>query len=536
MINESKILIEYKKFKKEDSNKKRVGIGNKLYVELKKLKTKDIRTALFFRSADVKKFFEKELLQIGKIDFYYTKTKNLKIKNLDELNKNLKKIIEQINILKYGTFKDKNEIKKIDEYKDEFFKNLKKRKIKKETIKRYERQFIKRIIPFFKNKSLETITKEDLVDYCNFVLENLEYRGAAVSRGKQGCPALQESISLIRLFYRFLLSQDIIKEETINVIENFNYKKYFDFCQKQGKSVALQHFKDLSEAREFYRFLQELKEEIEKWFENEDEVDKEYLAKLLGYKNKKLLNTHRLSSFLHKILITEFIMLTSIRGTDFFKIKEDSIKFEENNIKYIYFEATKNNEEYTLYLTDYLFELYMQILNTKGDCYRAKERKKYLTCLTHQSFRNFMNEFFVNHHKININIHGFRHTMKTLVEEYLSFSRAVVESQLGHKYEGMDSHYLQSDLKLKRLELLEKYRTLLSNQEYAFMYDRKDTLKREIFKFLEEMNVKYSANFNEIIQLLIEIKQGDIENNVKTVDSENKIDEKFKKIIDSFFN
>ena len=135
--------------------------------------------------------------------------------------------------------------------------------------------------------------------------------------------------------------------------------------------------------------MQEIKREIEKWFKNEDEVDKDYLTELLGYKNKKLLNEHRLNSFLHRILITEFIMLTGIRGTDFFKIKENSIKFEENNIKYIYFEATKNSEEYILYLTDYLFDLFMQIKNTKGECYRAKERKEYLTCLTHQSFRNF---------------------------------------------------------------------------------------------------------------------------------------------------
>ena len=356
------------------------------------------------------------------------------------------------------------------------------------------------------------IKNEDLIDFCNYILENLEYRGASATRSKQGCASLMEGISLLRLFYRFLLSKNLVTEKIALIVENFKYKKYFDFCEKQGKSIPLKHFKNLSEARDFYKFLQVLKEEIELWFQGEG--DDEYLTELLGYKNKKLLNENRLNSFLHRVLILEFCMLTGLRGTDFFKIKENAIKIETDEttgiqIKYIYFPKTKNDEEYTLYLTDYLFDLYMQIQQTKGNCLRNKDRKEFLTCLSHQSFRNFVNEFFINYHNININIHGFRHTLRTLAEEYLNFSKSVVEAQLGHIYEGMDNHYLQSNLKIKRLELLEQYRTLLSsNREYAFIYDRKDTLKREIFDFLQSLSIKYGATINEIEELLKEIREG----------------------------
>jgi hypothetical protein len=206
-------------------------------------------------------------------------------------------------------------------------------------------------------------------------------------------------------------------------------------------------------------------------------------------------------------------MLTGLRGVDFFKIKENAVEIEKDEetgkeIKYIYFPKTKNSEEYYLYLTDYLFDLYMEILKTKGKC-RKKDREEYLTCLTHVSYVNFCNEYFVHYRKIDMNPHGFRHTLRTLTEEYLSFSKAVVEAQLGHIYAGMDNHYLQSKLKFKRLELLEQYRTMLSNdKQYAFIYDRKDTLKREIFDFLQSLSIKYGATINEVEGLLKEIKEG----------------------------
>ncbi|MEO1923244.1 MAG: hypothetical protein ABGX25_01845 [Nautiliaceae bacterium] len=94
-------------------------------------------------------------------------------------------------------------------------------------------------------------------------MNNLEYRGAAATRSKNGCALLMEMISLLRLFYRFLLSKNLVTEKIASIVENFKYKKYFDFCEKQGKSVSLKHFKTLREARKFYKFLQELKEEIE---------------------------------------------------------------------------------------------------------------------------------------------------------------------------------------------------------------------------------------------------------------------------------
>jgi len=102
----------------------------------------------------------------------------------------------------------------------------------------------------------------------------------------------------------------------------------------------------------------------------------------------------------------------------------------------------------------------------------------------------------------------------------------------------MDSHYLQSNLKLKRLEFLEKYRTLLSNREYAYIYDRKDTIKREIFKFLEEVNIKYNASIDEIENIIKEIKTNNFKNTEpgeekgKEVRKERE-NELLKKILDS---
>jgi len=356
---------------------------------------------------------------------------------------------------------------------------------------------------FWNDKTEKDINERNLIDFCNYVLKHQKATGSAIDRNKSGCYAIKMSITTLRKFLNFLFLEGIIKKETLQFVNNFVFTDYFTNCKKQlKKQTAFNHFNALEDVRNFYDLVLNIKETLEDFLEGNFE-EKEYIAKeLLKYKNSRLFNIQKAQSFLYKICVTEFLLLTGIRGVDFFKIETKNIKWQD---KFIYFSITKSGEEYYLYLTDYLYDLTFNIYNLANQI----TEKNVFVATTHSNLRNFFNTFFKQQYQININIHGFRHTLKTLATKYLNYADLIVEEQLQHTINGIQKNYMKGDVKEKRLRLLEDYRLLITplHRKYYYNIQNKERLeenvKNEIEHFFTKLTSKYNLKKGDLIKILL---------------------------------
>jgi hypothetical protein len=123
--------------------------------------------------------------------------------------------------------------------------------------------------------------------------------------------------------------------------------------------------------------------------------------------------------------------------------------------------------------------------------------------------RNFFNTFYNKQYNYNINIHGFRHTLKTLATQYLNYNDLVIEEQIQHNKKGTDKNYLKKELKEKRLQLLEDYRLLIMPTHLKYYSNIEDKeriqqkVKSEINKFFSELKDKYNITHDELIRILL---------------------------------
>ena len=104
MFREIDIVNAYKEFKRANSTRKKIQITENVYVDFKRRKTENITASLFLRSTYIKKFFNKNILTIDKIEFYYDKNKNLKIKNRELKREDL--ILDAIEYYKKAFLKE----------------------------------------------------------------------------------------------------------------------------------------------------------------------------------------------------------------------------------------------------------------------------------------------------------------------------------------------------------------------------------------------------------------------------------------------
>jgi len=205
---------------------------------------------------------------------------------------------------------------------------------------------------------------------------------------------------------------------------------------------------------------------------------------------------------LYKMYVTEFLLLTGIRGIDFFRIKVKNIKWDDG---FIFFEKTKNSQEYYLYLTNYLYNLAFDIYNLAQNL----TNEDTFVATTHSTLRNFFNTFFKKKHDYDINIHGFRHTFKTLTVKYLNYNNLVIEEQLQHSLKGIEKSYMKSDMREQRLKLLEDYRLLVTPIYYKHFFDIKskerleENISKEIRSFFDSMIEKYNISVEQLYRILL---------------------------------
>jgi len=311
------------------------------------------------------------------------------------------------------------------------------------------------------------------------------------------------SITTLRKFLSYLFLQGKIKKESLQIAQNFVYVDFFTHCKKlQNKQTAFNHFKSVEDVREFYDLILELKNNLEEYISG-DFSEKEYIAlELLKYKKANLLNINRAQDFLYKIYVTEFLLLTGLRGIDFFRINVTNIKW---NDRFIYFEKTKNEEEYYLYLTDYLYNLSFDIYNLAQQI----TGKNTFIATTHSTLRNFFNTFYKQQYNFDIHIHGFRHTLKTLASQYLSYSDSVIEEQIEHTKKGTDKNYMKGDLREQRLKMLEDYRLLITPLYLKHYFNQEDRerqeekIKEEIDKFFNNVTTRYNISKADLMRILL---------------------------------
>jgi len=401
------------------------------------------------------------------------------------------------------TEKDIRETKKFGKYFSIFVEELQKN-IKQETdVNKKALLNFNKYFNYWEDKTEEDIDERNLIDFCNYVLKNAVPKGSATSREKSGCYAIKMSITTLRKFLNFLFLQGKIKKETLQIAQNFVYTNFFTNCRRlQKKQDAFNYFRSLQEVREFYDLILTLKSYLEDYISGDFE-EKEFIAvKLLKYKKANLLNINKAQNFLYKIYVTEFLLLTGIRGIDFFKITPNSIKWQDN---FIYFSKTKNGEEYYLYLTDYLNNLALDIYNLAQQI----TNKDTFIATSHSSLRNFFNSFFKQQYNYNINIHGFRHTFKTLTTQYLNYNYNAIEEQIQHTKQGLDKNYLKGDLKEQRLRLLEDYRLLITPIHLKYLINVEDkermeeNIRKDINEFFNNILNKYNIKREELMRILL---------------------------------
>jgi len=482
---ENQILI----FKKEEKKRKKITIEENFYILLSKSRD-EIRGSLVFR---VNKNKERKVCDI---DIFKEKGK-YKV-DYDSL-------INKINELRAENPKNKldKNIQKFNTYFKDFEEELKS-KIKNDVdVNKKALLNFRKYFEFWSNKTEKDVDERNLIDFCNYVAKNAKGTGSAVGREKDGCYAIKMGITTLRKFLNFLFLRGIIKKETLQTANNFVYTDFFTNCKRlQQKQTAFKHFNSLEDVREFYNLILNIKDYLEDYLAGNFE-EKEYIAKeLLKYKNPKLFNIQKAQSFLYKIYATEFLLLTGIRGIDFFRIVPKNIKWQD---KFIYFPKTKNEEEYYLYLTDYLYELAFDMYNLAQNI----TSKNTFLALSHSNLRNFFNDFYKKHYDFNINIHGFRHTLKTLATKYLNYSDTVIEEQMEHNRKGTDKNYLKDNTREKRLNLLEDYRLLITplhRKSYYNVEDIKRTeekIKEEINRFFAELSHKYNITRADLTKILL---------------------------------
>lgn len=482
---ENQILI----FKKEDKKRKKITVEENFYILLSKSKD-EIRGSLVFR---VNKNKERKICDV---DIFKEKGK-YKV-DYDTL-------IKEINKLRVENPKNKfdKNTKRFGKYFEKF-KNELESKIKSEVdVNKKALLNFKKYFTFWSNKTEKDVNERNLIDFCNYIIKNAKGTGSAKDRKKDGCYAIKMGITTLRKFLNFLFLRGIIKKETLQTANNFVYTDFFTNCKRlQQKQTAFNHFNSLEDVREFYDLILNIKESLEDFLGGNFE-EKEYIAKeLLKYKNPDLFNIKKAQSFLYKIYATEFLLLAGIRGIDFFRINIKDIKWQD---KFIYFPKTKSGEEYYLYLTDYLYNLTFDIYNLA----QLITEKNVFVATTHSNLRNFFNTFFKQQYHININIHGFRHTLKTLATKYLNYSDLIVEEQLQHTITGIQKNYMKGDVKEKRLKLLEDYRLLITPLHRKYYYNQEDKqrteekIKVEIDKFFTELTNKYNITRADLTKILL---------------------------------
>jgi len=489
----TKTWIEAKvtNFAKSDKKREDTMFAKNVILRLSKTKN-DIKCTFYKR--------EKENNKTRKIKIYEiipTKIRGKYKVNEDDYNKLALIIVNNNKITKADVT---NKFKK---YFDDFRKELESKikndvDVNKKALINFNKYFI-----FWADKTENDINERNLIDFCNYVVKNAKAAGSAVARDKSGCYAIRMSITTLRKFLSYLFLRGIIKKETLQIAKNFIYVEFFTHCKKlQSKQTAFNHFKSVEDVREFYSLILEIKDNLEDYLKG-DFSGKEYIAtELLKYKKGNLLTITRAQDFLYKIYVTEFLLLTGLRGIDFFRIKVKNIKWSD---RHIYFEKTKNDEEYYLYLTDYLYNLAFNIYNLAQQI----TGKNTFIATTHSTLRNFFNTFYKQQYNFDINIHGFRHTLKTLASQYLSYSDSVIEEQIQHTKKGTDKNYMKGDLRERRLKMLEDYRLLITPLYLKYYFSQEDKerqeekIKNEINSFFDEITTKYNISKADLMRILL---------------------------------
>ena len=470
MLKENEILKLYKKAKKEKNERLQANKNNiRIDVRFSKRLNKYIINIFVKKNNKYKKIEQTNILILNN---------NYKIENIKEINEKIK---EELLLNKKEAQKKK--IKMID-YMQQFIDFLDKQNLT-ENRKRQKKNYAKKNLKEFLKDKDEIKEEKDIVEFLQFCLENLRNVGIIKEEKykKKGCWSLQNNIIILRDFFSFLLLKSIITKEQKDLVYNFRIKEYFSYC-KNLNNTSFKTFGNFEALKNFYNILVCTKLFLIQKIQKNEKID--ILNKHFNsYKNGKELeeigemylylkhkNIKNYRKLLVNIIALEILLLTGMRKKDLLKLNNTNEYIKEDN--YIIFLKSKNGEDYYLYLTDYLKQLFNIIFNLK---------EKFGIILNEQMMKRFI-YFLQNNNFIGqeINIHGFRSAFKTFCLQFLKIDNVVIEQQLGHKISGVEKHYLKSSLKEKKIELLKDFEHLVKQKQ---IYD-KDFLITNYEKVIEE--------------------------------------------------
>jgi len=492
MIKENEILKLYKQAKKEKKERLQKNIKN-LRIDIR-YKKKDNEYVIYIYYYTNKKYIKIDKAKIEIIN------NNYKIANLKEILQKIKEL-ELKNIKNTEKNNNANELKF---FVNDFFKYIENMNLSKQK-KRQKKKYIENNLKtYLNNKNIET--EEDIIDYLNFCIKNSKRLGVSKNFNSNNCYLLKNNITVLKDFARFLFTNKKINKDMYNLIINFNFNTYFANC-KNIKNNNYKTFSKLEELKDFYNILiytrlfliKKIQEknnyiEFKKHFKfyKDAEILYELGEPYVFYKNYNKTNYLKLIGI---TIFLEILVITGMRKSDLFKIFNNEYIYDKKNMQ-ITFLISKNKDNYVLYLTEYLktlFDFMFYLI------------KKYNINFTEVTIKNFLYNLIEKEYIRKLHIHGLRHSFKSFGLEFLNTDNAIIEIQMGHKLAGVQEHYRVTNLKNKRLKLLQDWEFLIKNKEIEdsnFVWTIRNKALEEIFEFLKKMKKEYLLNKNDIIKIL----------------------------------
>ncbi|ACM93656.1 phage integrase family protein [Nautilia profundicola AmH] len=534
--NKDIVDIIYKKFNKSDNESSFYALDAKIYLKCRKGKNKSTYALYFRLNNKFKKITDVKLEIING---------NYKVKELNEINRLVNMFVKNVNRKEY--YNGRVNLSVIESDIIEHFTNSYANEKTRQT-------YILALKRILKHTNKFPGTEDEITNLLTKIKQNAKARGGAKTRSKNNCKTVEKTIITLRIIAQYLKNnKKLIDNETYQTIKQYKYVEFFKDC-KNLKFTSYTHFKRLIDAQKYYKKLNDIiansilymyikkfkeKYDLEDEFENlhyyvndvvhspidfflDDmlkETDEKKVLKNLNYigyipRDYDIIRTAYFG------LIVKFFMLTGVRQSDFFRIKNEyvdarKIKLYVEDVPdedpQIWWWQSKNNEEYTLYLTKHLFAIFNTILilgkilkqvvkykkNTDKNILKFYEDNKDEQYIVGD--QKNMDKFFYRIKKRygleGVSGHGFRHTMQTICSEHLKVENEVFEAQFAHTFEGIKKHYLKSKYKQKRLSLLTYYHLLLKDEANdAEKEYNMEAAKFDIKMFFYEMRAKYDIS------------------------------------------
>ncbi|AZV46887.1 hypothetical protein C3L23_06245 [Nautilia sp. PV-1] len=325
------------------------------------------------------------------------------------------KILEGVDPVKERQKESEKDNKKFSYIVKQFLEK-KEQEVSSKHFERSKRRLEIYILPFFKDKNIEEITKKDIIN----ILKKVKEIDTPSTRTIDKTETARRVLSLLRQIYRFALHNDYTETDITAAI---------DITAVLPKR-EVQHFNAI------------LKEEDFK------EMYKDFFADYKGYN--------------HILNALKFLALTALRPGNVRNLRWEWVDLDKKVVIYPA-SAMKAKEEFRLPLTDTLVKILKEQAYIKGS-------KKGVVFFGRDFNKEMSDATLIRHIKrkgYNHTAHGFRASFSTICYEKQKdhgFPAEVIETQLAHVIGNKVTRaYMRSDFLEERRKLLEWWEEFLES-------------------------------------------------------------------------